>query len=75
MFTDQCGKVQCKRSTKGWQIYVQWKESSTPWEKRSVMKECYHVQTAEYAVNNDVDSEPAFTWWVTHILNRRDQTS
>ena len=52
---------------------VQWKDGSTSWEKRSVVKECYPVQTAEYAVSNDVDSKPAFNWWVNHVLNKRDR--
>ena len=35
------------------------------------MKECYSVQTAEYAVSKDCDSKPAFSWWVTHVLKKR----
>ena len=61
-FVDKNGKVQYKRSTKGWQMCVQWKDGLTSWEKLSVMKECYPVQTAEYAVSKDCDSEPAFNW-------------
>ena len=37
------------------------------------MKECYPVQAAEYAVNNDVDSKPVFNWWVSHVLKKRDR--
>ena len=37
------------------------------------MKEHYPVQTAEYAVSNNVDSEPAFNWWVGHVLKKRDR--
>ena len=52
---------------------VQWKDGSTSWEKLSVMKDCYPVQTTEYAISNDVDSEPVFNWWVSHILKKRDR--
>ena len=72
-FTDKNGKVQYKRSTKGWQMCVQWKDGLTSCEKISVMKECYPVQTAEYAVSNNVDSEPAFNWWVSHILKKHNR--
>jgi hypothetical protein len=37
------------------------------------MKEWYSMQTTEYVVNNDVDRKPAFNWWVSHALKRRNQ--
>ena len=30
------------------------------------------MQTAEYAATNDIDTEPAFKYWVPHILKKRD---
>ena len=51
---------------------VQWKNGSTTWEKLADFKECYPVQTAEYAVTNDIDTEPAFNYWVPHTLKKRD---
>ena len=72
-FVDQNGKVQYKRSTKGWQMCVQWKDGLTSREKLSVMKECYPVKTAEYAVSKDCNSKPVFNWWVTHVLKKRDR--
>ena len=59
-FTDHNSKVQYKRSTKGWQICVQWKDSSTSWEKLSVTKEYYSVKTDKHAVNNDIGGKPDF---------------
>ena len=35
-------------------------------------KECYPVQTAEYAVAQGIDHEPAFNWWARHTLKKRD---
>ena len=37
------------------------------------MKECYPVETAEYAVAQGIDSQPAFNWWVKHVLKKRDR--
>jgi hypothetical protein len=37
------------------------------------LKESYPVQVAEDAVNNKIVSEPAFTWWVPHVLKKRDR--
>ena len=71
-FVDSRGKQHSKRSTKGWEVCVRWKNGSTTWEKLSDFKECYPVQTAEYAVTYDIDIEPAFNYWVPHTLNKRD---
>ena len=59
-FVDSRGKQQYKRLTKGWEVCVRWKNGSTIWDKLSGFKECYPVQTAEYAVTNDIDAEPDF---------------
>jgi len=29
--------------------------------------------TAEYAAMADIDREPAFNWWVPHVLKKRDR--
>jgi hypothetical protein len=29
------------------------------------------LMVAEYAVNNKIASEPAFAWWVPHVLRKR----
>ena len=71
-FVDSRGKQQYKRSTKGWEVCVRWKNGSTTWEKLSDFKECYPVQTAKYAATNDIDTEPAFNYWVPHTLKKRD---
>ena len=31
------------------------------------------MQTAEYAATNDIDTEPAFNYWVPHTLKKRDR--
>ena len=30
------------------------------------------MQTSEYAVTDDIDTEPAFNYWVPHTLKKRD---
>ena len=71
-FVDSKRKQQYKRSTKGWDVCAQWKNDSTTWEGLSDFKECYPVQTAEHSVTNDIDTEPAFNYWVPHTLKKRD---
>ena len=31
------------------------------------------MQTAEFAVAQGIDHEPAFNWWVKHVLKKRDR--
>ena len=72
-FVTPNGRTHYKRSTKGWDLCCLWKDGTTSWEKLSDLKECYPVQTAEYAVAQELDHEPAFNWWVAHTLKKRDR--
>ena len=62
-----------KKTTKGWEILFQWKDGSTTWEKLKDVKESYPVQLAEYAIHCRIDNEPAFAWWVPHVVKKRDR--
>jgi len=67
------GRTFMRRSTKGWQLCVQWKEGSTSWEKLSDLKESHPIEVAEYAVAQNLELEPAFNWWVAQVLKKREQ--
>jgi hypothetical protein len=67
------GRQHPKRTTIGWQICVKWKDGSTSWENLKDLKEANPIETAEYAVAHSLTSEPAFSWWVTHTLKKRDR--
>jgi hypothetical protein len=49
---------------------LQWKDGSSTWEN---LKESNPIETAEYAKIIGVDHEPAFNWWVPHVLKKRDR--
>ena len=36
------------------------------------MKEIYTPQVAEYAVASHIDQEPAFAWWVLHVMRKKE---
>jgi hypothetical protein len=61
-----------KCSTIGWQVCCQWKDGSTSWENLADLKESHPLETAEYAVTQGIDHEPAFNWWVPHVLKKHD---
>ena len=43
------------------------------WESLADLKESHLIETAEYVVTKGLDHEPAFNWWVPHVLRKRDQ--
>jgi hypothetical protein len=62
-----------KRSTIGWQVCCQWKDGSTSWENLADLKDSHPLETAEYAVTQGINHEPAFNWWVPHVLKKCDR--
>jgi hypothetical protein len=72
-FTSQSGLKQRRRTTKGWDLCVQWKDGSTNWIALKDLKNAYPVQLAEYAVGNKIHEEAAFAWWVPFTLKKRER--
>ena len=76
--TKDCGQIATKSgmkpiiTTKGWELYVRWKDQSTSWVRLRDLKENNPVELAEYAVANQIQSEPAFKWWVSYTLRKRE---
>jgi len=62
-----------KETTKGWEILIQWKDGSTTWEALKDVKESSPVQLAEYATLHKISDEPAFAWWVPHVIKKRER--
>jgi hypothetical protein len=67
------GRTYLQRSTIGWQLSCQWKDSSSSWVNLADLKESHLIEVAEYAKILGIDHEPAFNWWVPHILKKRDR--
>ena len=67
------GTRRLRKSTRGWELCIEWMDGSTSWEKLSTLKESYPVQVAIYAKDKYIDSEPAFSWWTTRTLRKRDR--
>ena len=62
-----------RRTTKGWQLLVQWKDGSTSWTPLKDLKESNPVEVAEYAVANKIANKPAFIWWARDVLRKCDR--
>ncbi len=51
-----------QRTTKGWDLCVEWADGRTTWVPLALLKEQNPVEVAEYAVTHSIDREPAFAW-------------
>ena len=67
------GRTYLRRLTIGWQLCCQWKDGSSSWVNLADLKESYPIEVAEYAKILGIDHEPAFNWWVPHILKKKDR--
>ena len=67
------GRKQQIKTTRGWELCVEWKDGTTTWQRLADMKESNPVKVAEYATAQGINQEPAFAWWVDWTLKRRDR--
>ena len=58
------------RTTKGWDLCVQWRGGQPTWIALKDMKNGFPVQTAKYAVAKGINEQPAFAWWVPYVLRK-----
>ena len=61
------------RTTKGWKLFIEWKDGTTTWERLADLKESNPVEVAEYAIAQGIQDEPAFLWWVPYTIQRRNR--
>ena len=71
--TSRQGGKRRRMTTQGWEILVQWKDGSTTWVDLKDIKDSFPVELAEYAVQTKLSMEPAFAWWVPHVLRKRNR--
>ena len=67
------GGMRKKETTQGWEILLLWKDGTSTWEKLKDIKASYPVQLAEYAHHCRIADEPAFAWWVPHVLKKKER--
>ena len=61
------------KTTKGWQLCVEWKDGTTSWERLTDLKESNPIEVAEFATAHGLQDEPAFIWWVPYTLKQCNQ--
>jgi hypothetical protein len=60
-----------RKTTKGWDLCVEWKYGTTNWERLVDLKESNPVEVAEYDAAKSLIDTPAFVWWAPHVLKKR----
>ena len=66
------GRTFLRQYTNVWKLCVLRKDGSTSWENLLDLKELHPLETAEYAVSQSLEREPAFNWWVPFSLKKCD---
>jgi hypothetical protein len=51
----------------------QWKDGSSSWVPLVELKQSNLIELAEYAIANQIHEEPAFKWWISDVLRRRNR--
>ncbi len=64
---------QPKMTTAGWKIKVEFMDGTTAWLPLKDVKESNPIELAEYAILNCIDDEPAFKWWVSLVICKRNR--
>jgi hypothetical protein len=59
-FDTAYGMKQRRRTTKGWELLVRWKDGSSSWIMLKDLKDAYPVELADYVIANRIQDEPAF---------------
>ena len=65
------GRKSRRQTTKGWELLIRWKDGNETWTPLKDMKDSYPVETAEFAIQSRIHEEPAFAWWVPHVIRKR----
>jgi len=60
-----------KFTTKGWEISVAWTDGTSSWHKMVEIKNSFPLALAEYAIANNLQDYPAFSWWVHHTIRKK----
>jgi hypothetical protein len=66
------GQRRLRKTTQGWSLLVNWKDGTETWVKLAELKDSYPIELAEFAKARGIADEPAFAWWVSHTLRRRN---
>jgi hypothetical protein len=71
MYIKHGSNKKARKTTKGWNLCVEWKDGTTSCERLSDLKESNSVEVAEYAAAKSFLDTPAFLWRAPHVIKKR----
>ena len=60
-----------KKTTKGWELYVKWRDGSRDCVAMKDLNDSYPAPLADYAISNILQDEPVFACWIPYNLKKR----
>ena len=72
MFKTKSGKTRTIKSTQGWIMLVRFTDGTNQWVPLRILKEVNPVETADYAIANNIANQPVFSYWVPYVIRKRD---
>ena len=70
-FFEVNGREHRKRTTKGTEMLIRFRDGSENWVQLKDAKESFPLEVAEYSVLRKVDHLPQFAWWVPYVIRKR----
>ena len=65
------GMRQQNMTTKGWEVYVRWKDVSTDWIALKDLKQSNPIEPSYFARLHGIHEGPIFSWWVPYVESKR----
>jgi hypothetical protein len=62
-----------RKTTKGCNLCVEWKDGTKSWERLADLKEENPVEVDECAVAKSLIDAPSFVWWAPYVLKKRSR--
>jgi hypothetical protein len=66
------GQKRPRKTTVGWSLLIEWADGSESWAPLKDLKESHPCETAEFAKARGIVDGPAFAWWVSYTLRKKD---
>jgi hypothetical protein len=64
------GSKKMRKTTKGWNLCVEWKDWTTSWERLEDLEESNQVECSEYAAAKSLLDACAIVWWSPYVLKK-----
>ena len=70
-FFERNNRKHRKRTTKGAELLMRYKDGSEAWLKLKDAKESFPLEVADYSIRVKIDHLPQFAWWVPYVVKKR----